>query len=139
MGRTEQFLEQEDGVKLLLGILETVDHTPTQRLVLQILTDTAACTFTARHESTSFTLGQVCLRHIALWRSPSSPENSVSILIKLWETVEGISGNLEKHRVEKFLIKPEDPLSAVKSLPTDKDPRLLVAWLLRALGPDAMK
>jgi len=77
--RIWQFVDQ-DGIKCLLWILETVRDNVVIRLALQLLTDIIASPYA---ENQSASIGDIALKHFKLWRSSISKEVAITVLIKI--------------------------------------------------------
>lgn len=138
VARLQQFLDQ-DGIKCLLVILETSEEDYLLRLTLEVLTDVIACSYIARESDPSSTMGSIALRHLMIWRSLTSKENAITILIKIWERIVGISGKLEKHRIDHFLISIDNPLEERSIGDVKSDIRFLISWLLFHVEPEHLK
>merc|ERR1719285_736312 len=94
--RIWQFINQ-DGIKCLLWILETAREEVAIRLALQLLTDIISY---SSAENQSASIGDTALKHFKMWRSSISKEVAATVLMKIWERIEGVEGHLEKHRIE---------------------------------------
>jgi len=126
VARLEQFLDQ-DGIKCLLVILETAADDHVLRLTLNILTDVIACSYAARSKDPNITIGSIALRQFTIWRSLTSKETAVTILIKIWERWVGIHRKLEKHRIDHFLIELDNPLEGRSVGDVESDIRFLIS------------
>jgi len=82
VARLDQFLDQ-DGMKCLLVILETSQDDYVLRLTLEVLTDVIACSYASPTKDSRIPIGSIALRQFTIWRSMTSRENAVTVLIKI--------------------------------------------------------